>query len=157
MAGADNDCGRGHNVNRDANYAGITSLNPNIALNADGDVICSGNSDSISVVGFGKLPEGVLGVSCPKRSSLDSKELIVDDIRISQDSSTFTLTPNALGCVSRYDLQALVTHEFGHFFGLGHVSESKRQQMTMSPLVGACTAAERTLGLRDMLGLEVLF
>lgn len=76
---------------------------------------------------------------------------------MNQDSSTFTLTPDALGCVSRCDLQALVTHELGHYFGLRHVSESKHPLMTMSPLLGPCTAAERTLGLGDMLGLESLY
>lgn len=160
MADANNDCSprRPDNVDRNAAYQGTTSIAPNISYNADTQTIsCDGNSDSISVVGFGNLPPNVIGVSCPKRNSLNQNELVADDIRISGRAADFTLSPGLASCTTQNDFQSLITHEFGHFFGLQHVSETKYPTMTMSPILQDCTTQERTLGLGDMLGLEALY
>jgi hypothetical protein len=47
-----------------------------------------------------------------------------------------------------------VTHERGHTFGLGHVSESSHARLTMSYRSnGPCQGSERSLGLGDWKGL----
>ena len=47
-----------------------------------------------------------------------------------------------------------MTHEFGHAYGLAHASTFRNPNLTMQPLVRACSMGHSTLGLGDMLGLE---
>jgi hypothetical protein len=66
----------------------------------------------------------------------------------------WTTDPNARSCRGSYDLQSTVTHERGHTFGLGHVSESSHGNLTMSDRSnGPCQSSERSLGRGDVLGL----
>ena len=60
-------------------------------------------------------------------------------------------------CRSKYSVEAAATHEFGHAFGLGHVSESLHPALTMSPVIAACQSSETTLGLGDVRGLEAKY
>ena len=48
----------------------------------------------------------------------------------------------------------LETHEWGHTFGLGHISEEAHGKLTMSPLIKTWQKSERTLGKGDVLGLD---
>lgn len=160
VSGANNNCGLTDNVNRDASYAGLTTVGLNINSNPSaGTVRCvsGSNADSISVVGIGATPSGILGYACVYYSTSDTDAFRGGDILISNNPNTFVLDGNALGCVDQYDLQSLVTHEWGHFFGLRHVGEAKHGTLTMSPVLGQCTRAERTLGLGDIVGLESLY
>lgn len=52
-----------------------------------------------------------------------------------------------------YDLQGAATHEWGHVYGLGHVSEQKHPYLTMSPIFPNCSTETRTLGLGGWLGM----
>ena len=55
-------------------------------------------------------------------------------------------------------MEALVTHEVGHAFGLAHVGEGNHGRLTMSVYIdGLCENQEATLGLGDMKGLEALY
>lgn len=67
----------------------------------------------------------------------------------------FTTTP--VSCTSRWDVQAVLTHEFGHSVRLGHVSEVNYPTMTMSPDIAKCSGTARTLGEGDVYGLPLLY
>lgn len=61
------------------------------------------------------------------------------------------------GCRRSYSVEAVATHEFGHVFGLGHVSEGLHGNLTMSTHTGPCSGAQSSLGLGDVLGLRSLY
>ena len=61
------------------------------------------------------------------------------------------------GCSNRYGVEAVATHEFGHVFGLGHVSETNHPTLTMSTAAGACSNAPYSLGLGDVRALRSLY
>ena len=55
-------------------------------------------------------------------------------------------------------MEALVTHEVGHAYGLGHVGEANHGRQTMSTFIdGLCENQEATLGRGDVLGLRDLY
>lgn len=64
---------------------------------------------------------------------------------------TIAVTPS---CRKRWSVEAVLTHELGHTFGVGHVSEDEHGALTMSEVIRACQASEVTLGLGDILGLQ---
>ncbi len=58
-------------------------------------------------------------------------------------------------CRGLQDVESTVTHERGHTFGLGDVSESSHPNLTMSSESnGPCQTSERTLGRGDAVGLN---
>ncbi len=141
ITGARNDCGRADSVDAAHAYIGSTTRAPS----------CS-SRDGHNVVGFGRLPLGVLAVTC---FWVRNGHMVEADIKInSRESWALTLS----GCHARPMLEATITHEAGHVFGLGHIGERRHGRLTMSPyLDGPCENDEATLGLGDMLGLEQLY
>lgn len=78
------------------------------------------------------------------------------DIRINT-AYRWTVTPTS-GCSNQWDLQSVLTHEFGHFFGLLHVSESTHGNLVMSTKInGTCQTNERTLGKGDLRAMIVKY
>jgi hypothetical protein len=52
-------------------------------------------------------------------------------------------------------VQGVTTHERGHTFGPGHVSEQSYPNQTMSERInGTCQGSERSLGRGDAVGLN---
>lgn len=138
---ANNDCGRADRVSATHEFLGKTSRRPN----------CSAR-DGRNVVGFGRLPYGVLAVTCFwKRDG----RMLEADIKINSRESWAT---SLVGCRNKPMLEGTMTHEAGHVFGLDHVGERRHGRLTMSPyLDGPCNNDEATLGLGDMRGLEALY
>jgi hypothetical protein len=142
-----NDCGRADHVSATSHYLGTTSLSPNIGS----DSTCH-NPDGHNVVGFGDLLGTQLGLTCWWFHGTTTVEA---DMKLNKHDFSWTTT--TVGCSNQYVVQAVATHEFGHVFGLAHVSEANHGNLTMSTSMFACDNSPSTLGLGDMLGLEARY
>ena len=146
MTGADNSCHLGDHVSATLGYEGRTGLSANVR--EDGS--CGGN-DGVNVTSFGDLPSA-LAVTCV---FFRNGEVTSSDLQINKVDYRWTTKPGSRSCKRMWDLEAVVTHERGHTFGLGHVPEDSHRNLTMSPAInGTCQSSERTLGRGDVLGLE---
>jgi hypothetical protein len=115
---------------------------------------CTGN-DRNTVVSFGRLPKTALAVTCTVVALEDGYDRVHwSDIMINKTNFNWTTRPEVRSCRGKYDLESTVTHERGHTFGLGHVSESSHAKLTMSDRSnGPCQSSERSLGRGDAMGL----
>lgn len=85
--------------------------------------------------------------------------IVAGDIRLNA-TVNWTTTPHADGCNNEIDVRSVVTHEAGHWWGLGHVDPVLHPGLTMRGGVGGsfpCTTWMRTLGLGDMQGMRFLY
>jgi hypothetical protein len=138
---ANNDCGRADRVSARASYLGRTARKPS----------CN-TSDGHNVVGFRKLAPGTAARAC---WWVSGNRIVEADVQI---NSTERWATSLVGCRSALMLEAVMTHEAGHVFGVGHVGEKRHGRLTMSTFIdGACQNSESTLGLGDMLALERLY
>jgi hypothetical protein len=148
-----NNCRLGDRVPRRAglSYEGRTSARAQLNASAQ----CSG-PDGQTVVSFGRMQNGSLAAHCTAwvQDPDGPERVISSDILINKKHYSWTTNPGARSCRSKYDLASVVTHERGHTYGLGHVSEGSHGKLTMSERInGTCQASERSLGRGDVLGL----
>ena len=150
-------CNRTSHVAAKGSYLGRTKSKPNIRVSGS-NVICD-TSDGKNVVAFGALPGKLLGITCVYWTvTAAGKRIGVEaDMRLDSERRWFTTATVPAGCSNRYMIEGTATHEFGHAFGLGHVSESAHGNLTMSTMAGACTTRDASLGLGDVLALEKLY
>jgi len=147
VTGARNDCGRTDRVSATSEYLGTTSRKP--AVTSAGSC---GARDGHNVVGFASLGGGYAGYTC---IWWNGDKIVEADMRL--DSGAAWAVSRS-SCNNELLLEALVTHEAGHAFGLAHVGESNHGRLTMSVYIdGLCENQESTLGLGDMKGLEALY
>jgi len=147
IVSARNDCGRPDRVGATTSYLGTTRAA--VSINKYGR--CT-RADGRNVVAFGSLPSGVLGVACIRSSG---GRIVEADIRL---TNRVRWAMSTSSCWNRYMLEAVMTHEAGHAFGLAHVSERYHARLTMSSRInGACQNSESTLGLGDLKALEALY
>lgn len=142
IVAARNDCGRPDRVSATHSYEGATSRKPS----------CN-TMDGRNVVGFRSLPMDVLARTCWWTIG---GRIVEADIQINSEINWATsLATCSFGEVM---LPAVMTHEVGHAYGLGHVGERRHGRLTMSTrLDGPCNNQEATLGLGDLLGLQQLY
>jgi hypothetical protein len=138
---AHNNCGMADKVSATHTFLGTTDTATNCM-----------KRDMHNVVGFHRLAAGVLAVTCYWTRN---GHMVEADIQINnRESWTLSLS----GCFKEVMLEATMTHEAGHVFGLNHVGERKHGRLTMSPFVdGPCQNSESTLGKGDILGLEAIY
>src|SRR2546421_10317275 len=140
-----NNCGLHPRLSAAARFMGRTRRYTNITSSST-----CGRPDGKSVVGFGWLASTDLAITCWWTVGGRSVEA---DIKLNK--AAFRWIPEAgPGCVMRWSVAAVATHEFGHAFGLGHVYGYTNSHLTMSPLVAPCQNSQQTLGLGDIRGLE---
>jgi len=147
LTGAQNDCGLSDKVSATTQYMGTTTKTADINT----DSSCQ-NSDNTSVVDFGNLPATDLGYVCwwTMGGSTTSS-----DMRL--NSSDYAWVVNLSGCVGKYSVEDVATHELGHSLGLKDLSEQLHPALTMSLIMLPCQNGETTLGLGDIKGLEALY
>ncbi|HEX5994783.1 MAG TPA: matrixin family metalloprotease [Jiangellales bacterium] len=145
-----NDCGLTQSMGTDLAYGGFTFDGADI--NSDGT--CNAR-DGKNVAAFGYSSSWTrLATACTWTSWRYGPDYIIEgDIEFNNGSNRFFYYLPS-GCSDRYELQGVATHEFGHIFGLGHVSEQYYPRMTMSPIATACSYSDKSLGRGDWQGLR---
>ena len=142
-----NDCGRADRISAKHSYDGRATRAPNISKKG----YCT-PGDGKNAVAFGRLPLGILAVTCTRRFGSFMAEA---DIRI---NNRYSWAATVKTCNKQELIEPTITHEVGHVFGLGHVGERKHPLLTMSVASdGPCNNAASTLGLGDLKGLEDLY
>jgi hypothetical protein len=107
----------------------------------------------VNVVAFAPLDNFYAGFTC---IWWDGHHHIYEmDMRLDPSQAWAT---SMSGCNGGLLLEALITHEAGHGFGLAHVSETQHGRLTMSTYIdGFCENQESTLGWGDLRGLQALY
>jgi len=149
MAQGKTDCGIKKKIKASIAYQGTTKVRPNITK-APGGANC-GIPDGKNTVGWGPIGGDSIGWTC---LWWNGKRIIEADILLKPVKRWTIGVPK--NCTSGVDLQSLVTHEWGHAFGLDHVSEA-HFNLVMPHIVEGCSLSDRTLGRGDYLGLKKLY
>lgn len=146
ITGSMNRCERGDRVGARGSYIGETGRKPNVSATGR----CEGG-DGHSVIQFGSLPSYSIAMTCVygTRQGVAAEA----DIRINHEDTRWA-TDKATCKGKQLLLEAGMTHEFGHAYGLAHASTFRNPWLTMQPLIRACSTGHSSLGLGDMLGLE---
>ena len=78
-----------------------------------------------------------------------------DDDQREKSSSAGTMNDEAEDCQNRYDVQNIVTHEAGHFFGLGE--DPVERDATMFQKIDQCETHKRALLASDTTAVATLY
>lgn len=111
---------------------------------------CTGNPNTIqwaAIDGSG----GVLATASVCRN-VATKE--IGGFVVTIDQEEFWATDGSAG---NFDVENVVSHEFGHVAGLGHVNAPRDGCLSMYRYAGAGEIQKRTLGWGDKLGMNALY
>ena len=150
-----NECGLPDEVDAPQRYGGGTTVPSGI----DHTGACPARGDGHYVVDFGNLPENMLARTCWRgvRTTQGWFEITEADVKIRKAAPLFA-GPVPAGCSgARYSIEAIVTHEAGHTFGLRHVTEADHPELTMSERTPACSLSPASLGLGDVKALRSVY
>ncbi len=120
--------------------------------------------DNVNVVGWRRLaPRNVLAATWVWDNG--AGVILEADIFFNTGqewSVNASIQPGATTCGSNFDVQAIATHEIGHFFGLGHVSSDgnagngDENDATMAPTAAKKELMKQTLTRGDLSGAVAL-
>jgi hypothetical protein len=145
-----NSCGKPRITTRASHYLGRTKARPNITTGST-SVGC-GKVNRTNVVAFGNLPGGLLGWTC--YWWFGNGHMGAADIMIDTSKALVTRLPAT--CSDKWDFEGILTHEWGHAYGLGHTG-SGHPDLTMQHTARACSPYARTLGIGDWLGMRKMY
>ncbi|WP_151081579.1 hypothetical protein [Nocardioides cynanchi] len=151
MRSGRNTCGKPHLRTPVGHYLGHTSARPNIKPGTSG--IKCGAYNTHNVVGFGRLPGGLLGWTCYWYLNRTG-HMGAADIMLDTGKALTTKLPSP--CTNQWDFEGIVTHEFGHAYGMGHTG-SGHSHLTMQHAATPCSTYARTLGIGDWLGMKKMY
>jgi hypothetical protein len=133
-----------------SHFIGRTKALPNVKPGKS-RVTC-GRANTTNVVGFGNLPGGLLGWTC--YWWFGNGRMGAADIMIDNGQSVTTHLPRS--CSNLWDFEGVVTHEWGHAYGMAHTG-SGHANLTMQHVLRPCSTYARTLGLGDWLGMKHMY
>ena len=150
MSEGRNDCGLANQHNASNNFQGNTTQ----ASDVTSQPACVANPQPVNVTEFGAMGGGgILAATCVYQGG----GAITDaDVKI---NTNFEWWEGTGGCSGQtFGLQGVQTHEYGHAFGVGHVSEATSPNLTMSTNInGTCSNFEASLGEGDVLAMRDLY
>ncbi len=148
LVGASNECGLPVPFKAGQRYRGATKRTA--AVSTSSRTAC-GAEDGHSVVAWKRLASTALAVTC---TWTRSGQVVSSDIVINTRYRWHTSRPAR--CASSFDLASVLTHEWGHAFGLTHVSPSQHGTQVMASTIPACSTV-RTLGAGDHRAMRKLY
>lgn len=149
-----NDCGLADDVDATQQYGG----NSPVGTGIDHQGTCPAAGDKRYVTDFGNLPATMLARTCWRGIHAEGYwEITEADTKIRSAAALFTgaVPPKCSG--ARFSIAAIMAHEVGHAFGMGHVEEAGHGDLTMSQVTPACSTSPYSLGLGDVRGLGLLY
>ena len=130
-------------------FTGTPQLQPALAFDGQNSVLFDGSGVNFPVAGVIAFVRSIIDGTDGR--TLDA-DLVFNDRDFFSSVSTPNLTPAPAGQIS-VDLQAVVTHEYGHYFGLDHTSITGA---TMIPFISNNTS-QRSLELDDRAGNSTIY
>lgn len=124
-----------------------------------------GTEDGANVIGWGPLEPGTIAAA-DRFHPNESKRIREADITFNvllpwawtpcaQRHGSCTRVPSDL--ISYLDIQAIATHELGHWLGLDDLTDEAARNLTMYGNVGPGERQSSTLGLGDIRGLRAAY
>jgi hypothetical protein len=151
-----NNCGySGAGLSSQQTYMGNTTLRAN--LSNSGDCWPAGR-DGNNIINFGTLPGDTLAQACVAKAlnEFGWDEIQEADIKIN-DGKLWDVGPTGCDINTEHDVENVLTHEWGHAFGLADVSASSHPSLTMKGSSYFCERRGITLAKGDFLGMDHIY
>lgn len=137
-----------------AHFRGNTSKSANVDRNGQCASSFPDGQNTVSWIAFSRKVPNLLSVTCWASSTFPNgtKNMTEADIAIGNERGLVDKLPRK--CANKYDLRSVLTHEWGHVFGLAH--ETRGPHEVIYPFTSACTI-KRRLGNGDWNGMLSMY